>query len=61
MLSQALQERTCCRNVSRRVGIQDDHIVEIGRHLFQALDKFVDTLTNHPGEALLPWGITSRS
>ena len=49
MLSQALEERTYGLDVSRRVGFEDDHIVEIGRHLFQALYDLVDNLDEPPG------------
>ena len=42
MLSQAFEERTYRLDVSRRVGIGHDHIVEVGCHLFQAFGDFVD-------------------
>ena len=39
MLAQALEERPHGLGVGRRVAFEDDHIVEVGRHLLQALKK----------------------
>ena len=44
MLAQALEERQHGVDVSHRVVVEDDHIVEVGRHLFQALYNLVDYL-----------------
>ena len=48
MLAQALEERPHGLNLSRRVGVEDDHIVEVRRLLFQALDNLVDNLDEPP-------------
>ena len=61
MLAQALEERTHGLDVGRRVGVENDPMVMVGHHLFQALYDLVDNLTNHPGEALLPWGMASHT
>ena len=61
MLAQALEERPHCLDVSRRVGVEDDHIVEVGATCSKPFTTSFITLTNHPGEALLPWGMTSHS
>ena len=61
MLAQALEERSHCLDVSCRIGVENDHTVEVGRHQFQVLSNLVDNLTNHSGEALLPWGAASHS
>ena len=62
LLAQALEERSHSLDVSRRVGVEDDHIVEVGYHQFQALDNLVDNLDeHHSGEALFPWGMMSHS
>ena len=42
--------------MSRRVGVEDDHIVEVGRHLFQALDNLVDNLDEPPGRSAAALG-----
>ena len=47
-LAQALEERPHCLDVSRRVGVEDEHIVEVGRHLFRALYNLVDNLDEPP-------------
>ena len=44
MLAQELEERTHSVDVSRRVGIEDHHIVKVGLHLFQAVHDLVDNL-----------------
>ena len=49
VLAQALEERTHGLDVSRRVGVEDDHIVEVSLHLFQALYDLVDNLDEPPG------------
>ena len=49
MLAQTLEERTHGLDVSRRVGVEDDHIVEVGRHLFQALYDLLQNLDEPPG------------
>ena len=49
MFAQALEEHSHGLDVSRRVGVGDDHIVEVGRHLFQALYDLVDNLDQPPG------------
>ena len=36
-------------DVSRWVGVEENHIVEVGRHLFQAIDNLVDILDEPPG------------
>ena len=46
---QALEERSHGLDVSRRVGAEDDHIVEVGHHLFQALYDLVGNLDEPPG------------
>ena len=56
MLSQALEERPRCLDVSRRVGVEDDHIVEVGRHLFQALNNLVRHLDEPPGPSVAAVG-----
>ena len=61
MIAQAPEERPHGLNVSRPVGVEGDHIFELGRHLFQALTTSLITLTSHPDEALLPWGMMSHS
>ena len=48
MLAQALEERTHGLDVGRRVGVEDDHIVEVGGHLFQAFYNLVDNLDEPP-------------
>ena len=45
----ALEERTHRLDVGRRVGVEDDYIVEVGGHLFQALYNLVDSLDEPPG------------
>ena len=60
MLAQTLEERTHGLDVSRRVGVEDDHIVEVGRHLKPFITSY-RIFTNQPGETLLPWGMTSHS
>ena len=42
--------------MSSRVGVEDDHIVEVGRHLFQALDNVVDNLDDPPGRSAAALG-----
>ena len=55
MLAQVLEERTHGLDASRGVGVEDDHIVEVGRNLCsKPLMTSLVTLTNHPGKALLP-------
>ena len=44
MLAEALKARTQCLNVSRPFGFETDHIVQVGRHLLQALHNFVENL-----------------
>ena len=61
MLAQALEKRPLCLDTSRRVGVEDDHIVEVSLHLFQALCNLVDDLDEPPGETLLLWSMTSHS
>ena len=48
MFAQALEERPHCLDVSRRVGVEDDDSVELGRYLFQTLDNLVDDLHKPP-------------
>ena len=42
--AEALEERPHGLEKSRRVEVEDDYIVEVGRHLFQALCDPVDNL-----------------
>ena len=49
MHAQALEERTYRLDVSRRVRVEDDQVVEAGHHLFQALHNLVDNLDEPPG------------
>ena len=51
MLAQALEERTRCLDVSRRFGVEGDHIVEVGRHMFYAVDNLVDDPDKPPGRS----------
>ena len=55
MLVQTTKESTHCLDVSRRVGIEDNHIVEVGRHLFQALHNLVYNL-EPPGRSAAALG-----
>ena len=52
MLAQAHETRTHCLDVSRRVEVQDDHIVEVGRHMFHTFDSLVDHLDGPPGRSV---------
>ena len=49
ILAQALEERPHAIDVSRPVGVEYDHIVEVGHHLFQALYNLVGILDKPPG------------
>ena len=49
MFVQTLEERRRCSDVSDRVRVEDDHIVKVGRHLFQALYNLTDNLDGPPG------------
>ena len=49
MLTQALEERTHSLEVSHRIGVQDDYIVEVGRHLFQTFYDLLDSRDESPG------------
>ena len=44
-----------------RIGTEHNDIVEVYRYLFLVLDHLIDHLDKHPGEAMLPWCITSHS
>ena len=48
-------------DVGRRIRVENDHIVEVGRHLYQTFNEFVYHLDEPAGEALPPWGMTSHS
>ena len=41
-------ERIHVLDVSHRVGVGDDHIVDVGRHLFSSLDNIVRNLGESP-------------
>ena len=56
MLAQPLEERPHCLGVIRRVGVEDDDIVEVSRHLFQALYSLVDYLDEPPGRSAAALG-----
>ena len=56
MLAQALEERLHCLDVSRRVGVENDHIVEVGHHLEQALCNFVNDFDELPGRSAAALG-----
>ena len=45
MLVHALEECPHCLDLNSRVGVEDDHIVEAGCHLIQALYNVVDNLS----------------
>ena len=49
MLVHALEECPHCLDLNSRVGVEDDHIVEAGCHLIQALYNVVDNLDQPPG------------
>ena len=51
MLAQALEEHPHCLDVNRRVGVADDHIVEVGCHLFQALYNLVQNPDDTPARS----------
>ena len=56
MLAQALEYRTYRLDASRRVGVEDGHIVEAGRHLFRAPDNFVNNFDEQPGRSIAALG-----
>ena len=49
VLAQELVERVRGLDVSRRIGVEDDHIVEMGCHLFQARYGRVDNFDKPRG------------
>lgn len=61
MLAPTLEECPHCMDVSHRVGVEENHIVELGRHLLQVRHNLIDSLDEAPGGALLPLGMTSHS
>ena len=56
ILAQTLEERPHCLDVIRRVGVEHDRIVEVGRQLFQALFDLVDNLDEPPGRSTAALG-----
>ena len=48
MIARVPYERIHVLDVSHRVGVGDDHIVDVGRHLFSSLDNIVRNLGESP-------------
>ena len=63
VFAQGFEQSSYRIDLGRRIRAENDHIIEVGRHLCQArpLMTSLITLMNQPGEALLPRGVTSHS
>ena len=54
MLSHSQEELPHIGDVKGGIGVEDDHVVEVGSDTIEVVDDSLMRLRNHPGAALLP-------
>ena len=57
MLPQSLEEGSYRLDVGRRINVEHDRIVEVGRHLFQTCNDFVNHLDEPTGRSVAALGL----